>query len=603
MSQTPNPKPNTPTTSNQIPRDEVDRDDGKLVLIEELAKALKKGDQLQSEIVLRIAKQQIDQNEIERLIKGLSENVEREEAMKKRIEDELFEAFLRMEIEVKQRVLEKTKRELEILRGDLRDVRRRRGGGGDGSGREIEANGKGAEEESIGGEVGCHGHHGHDDEKSDVISAVTASSGENHVDKRRRKLNGSSRGDGSGISKEERNARCARLCAAEALHGFQEAYFGAPEQIGGQRTRTSIGRELAEGMRIFTEYSSLAQIGDIKWAPDQTLLEQAGAFSRLPIITWMDFDRSSERIALSSLAKQIKIYDFSQVSEMRRNSDEDADAGAARQISIYCPLQAMRSTGKLNCLKWNPAARQLLLTSDRDGVVGLWNVDRGTVVSEFDEHDGSVWCVDFHEQQPSLFASVGNDSKVKIWDVNSLQSTITIPGTAPVCSVKFHPDKINIAFGGVDQHVYYYDLRNPAQPLRVMKCGSRVSYVNFLTSNELAAGVLNSTVCVWNLEQTRMKQELRGHKNTQFFVGRAVTSDYIATGSEDNTLFVHYKGVACPVAKYTFPASDLLTGQDNEERVDSGYVPAVAWSKKLPTTLVASDTGNPTRIHILQLRK
>lgn len=57
--------------------------------------------------------------------------------------------------------------------------------------------------------------------------------------------------------------------------------------------------------------------------------------------------------------------------------------------------------------------RPWVLTSLHSGLVQLWDYRVGTLIDKFDEHDGPVRGVDFHNQQP-LFVSGGDDYKIKV---------------------------------------------------------------------------------------------------------------------------------------------------------------------------------------------
>jgi WD40 repeat protein len=158
--------------------------------------------------------------------------------------------------------------------------------------------------------------------------------------------------------------------------------------------------------------------------------------------------------------------------------------------------------------------------------------------------------------------------------------------------------------GSADHHIHYYDLRNISQPLYVFS-GHRkaVSYVKFLSSNELASASTDSTLRLWDVKdnlavsydgtfQERKYSPLnkavvsllsmemclhlcctifhfspwrfdlepistnfqismillffqlrtfRGHTNEKNFVGLTVNSEYIACGSETNEVFVYHR--------------------------------------------------------------
>lgn len=55
--------------------------------------------------------------------------------------------------------------------------------------------------------------------------------------------------------------------------------------------------------------------------------------------------------------------------------------------------------------------------------------------------------------------------------------------------------------GSADHHIHYYDLRNPCHPVSVFSGHNKaVSYVKFLSSNELASASTDSTLRLWDVK-------------------------------------------------------------------------------------------------------
>uniref|UniRef100_A0A2C9L6T8 Uncharacterized protein n=1 Tax=Biomphalaria glabrata TaxID=6526 RepID=A0A2C9L6T8_BIOGL len=57
--------------------------------------------------------------------------------------------------------------------------------------------------------------------------------------------------------------------------------------------------------------------------------------------------------------------------------------------------------------------RPWALASLHNGVIQLWDYRMCTLIDKFDEHDGPVRGINFHQQQP-LFVSGGDDYKIKV---------------------------------------------------------------------------------------------------------------------------------------------------------------------------------------------
>ena len=106
----------------------------------------------------------------------------------------------------------------------------------------------------------------------------------------------------------------------------------------------------------------------------------------------------------------------------------------------------------------------------------------------------------------------------------------------------------HIAFGSADHCVHYYDIRKADRALQIYKGHKKaVSYVKFLDSTTLVSASTDSQLKLWKCGSGNSSSSpnfsFSGHQNEKNFVGLATDGDYIACGSEDNSLYVYYKGL------------------------------------------------------------
>ena len=146
-----------------------------------------------------------------------------------------------------------------------------------------------------------------------------------------------------------------------------------------------------------------------------------------------------------------------------------------------------------------------------------------------------------------------------------------------MCCVKFSPSSsYHLAYGSADHCVHYYDLRNAKSPLALFR-GHRkaVSYVKFLDADTLVSASTDSQLKLWNLKNPKagcirsfqvgrvfltkvttclpascLSLLAQGHVNEKNFVGLATDGDYVTCGSENNALFVYYKGFSSPLFSF-----------------------------------------------------
>lgn len=153
-----------------------------------------------------------------------------------------------------------------------------------------------------------------------------------------------------------------------------------------------------------------------------------------------------------------------------------------------------------------------------------------------------------------MLASGSDDARVKLWSTNVHHSVASLEAKANVCCVKFNPSSsYHLAYGSADHCVHYYDLRNAKSPLALFR-GHRkaVSYVKFLDSSTIVSASTDSQLKMWDLQDKKggCVRSFQGHINEKNFVGLATDGDYITCGSENNALFVYYKGFSSPLFSF-----------------------------------------------------
>ncbi|XP_068668126.1 E3 ubiquitin-protein ligase COP1 isoform X1 [Aristolochia californica] len=320
-------------------------------------------------------------------------------------------------------------------------------------------------------------------------------------------------------------------------------------------------------LTTFTRYSRLRVIAELR---------HGDLFHSANIVSSIEFDRDDELFATAGVSRRIKVFEFSTVV------NEPAD--------VHLPVVEMQTRSKLSCLSWNKSIKNHIASSDYEGIVTVWDVSTRQSVMEYDEHEKRAWSVDFSPTDPSLLVSGSDDCKVKIWCTKQEASVLNIDMKANICCVKYNPgSSIYVAVGSADHHIHYYDLRNTSAPVHIFS-GHRkaVSYVKFLSSNELASASTDSTLRLWDVKEHCPVRTYRGHTNEKNFVGLTVNNEYIACGSETNEVFVYHKAISKPAAWHKFGCSDM---DDTDDDAGSYFISAVCWKRDSPTILTANSQG------------
>uniref|UniRef100_UPI00358F7B84 E3 ubiquitin-protein ligase COP1 isoform X1 n=2 Tax=Myxine glutinosa TaxID=7769 RepID=UPI00358F7B84 len=337
--------------------------------------------------------------------------------------------------------------------------------------------------------------------------------------------------------------------------------------------------EFQECLAKFTRYSSVHPLATLSYASD--------IYNGSSIVSSIEFDRDCDYFAIAGVTKKIKVFDYGIVIR---------DA-----VDIHYPVNEMTCNSKISCISWSSYHKGLLASSDYEGTVILWDGVTGERTKVFQEHEKRCWSVDFNIMDPKLLASGSDDAKVKLWSTNLDNSVGSIEAKANVCCVKFSPlSRYHLAFGCADHCVHYYDLRNTKQPVMVFK-GHRkaVSYAKFVCGEEIVSASTDSQLKLWNVNKPHCLRSFKGHINEKNFVGLASNGDYIACGSENNSLYVYYKGLSKMLLTYKFDTVKSVLEKDKKEDDGSEFVSAVCW-RVLPdgesNVLVAANSQGTIKV-------
>lgn len=353
-----------------------------------------------------------------------------------------------------------------------------------------------------------------------------------------------------------------------------------------------------ENLVQFSKYNTLRPLATMHYSSD--------LHNNSTIVSTIVFDKDNEFFAIGGVTRRIKIFDY--VAVVRDSVD------------IHYPNVEMMSQSKISCIAWNSYHKNVMASSDYEGAVNLWDVQSGTRTKCFHEHEKRCWSVDFNDVNSRLIASGSDDSRVKLWSTNDDHSIATLEAKANVCCVKFNPkSSYHLAFGSADHDVHYYDLRNLNKALCIFKGHKKaVSYVKFLNTNEIISASTDSQLKLWNVNAAPYSlRSFVGHVNEKNFVGLATDGDYIACGSEDNSLYIYYKGLSKQLFNFRIDsppgmitrssggnsagpsAGGAGTITDSDRYTDlNDFVSAVCWRKQCNVVLAANSRG---LIKILEL--
>nr|XP_046489304.1 E3 ubiquitin-protein ligase COP1-like isoform X1 [Neodiprion pinetum]XP_046489305.1 E3 ubiquitin-protein ligase COP1-like isoform X1 [Neodiprion pinetum] len=322
----------------------------------------------------------------------------------------------------------------------------------------------------------------------------------------------------------------------------------------------------------FLRYNSLRTLATLNYSSD--------VFNSSTIVSSIEFDKDNEFFAIAGVTKRIKVFDYGVVV---RDS-----------VDIHYPCAEMICSSKISCVSWNSYHKGMLASADYEGTVTVWDTITGQRTKVFQEHEKRCWSVDFNDVDTRLIASGSDDARVKLWSLNSDHSVASLEAKANICSVKFNPESsCHLAFGSADHCVHYYDLRNLKEAICVFK-GHRkaVSYVKFINKEEIVSASTDSQLKMWNINSPHCVRTFVGHVNEKNFIGLATDGEYVACGSENNALYIYYKGLTKQLFSNKFNAAkSVLEMQEKKEEELNEFVSAVCWRQRSNVLVAANSQG------------
>ena len=130
----------------------------------------------------------------------------------------------------------------------------------------------------------------------------------------------------------------------------------------------------------------------------------------------------------------------------------------------------------------------------------------GTLIDRFEEHDGPVRTVDFHKTQP-MFASGGDDYKIKVWSYQSRKCLFTLSGHLDyVRTVFFHHELPWIISSSDDQTIRIWNWQNRTLICTMTGHNHYTMCAQFHPKEDLVVSAsLDQSVRVWDISGLRKK--------------------------------------------------------------------------------------------------
>lgn len=210
----------------------------------------------------------------------------------------------------------------------------------------------------------------------------------------------------------------------------------------------------------------------------------------------------------------------------------------AKEVPIRVSRELNSHTGYLSCCRF--LNDRQIVTSSGDMTCILWDIEAGSKVTEFSDHNGDVMSLSINPNDKNTFVSGACDATAKLWDMRTGKCTQTFAGhDSDINAVHFFPNGNAFGTGSDDASCRLFDIRADRELMKYthdsILCG--ITSVAFSVSGRyFFAGYDDFNCNVWDTLKGERVFTLQGHDNRVSCLGVSSNGMALCTGSWDSLL-------------------------------------------------------------------
>jgi guanine nucleotide-binding protein G(I)/G(S)/G(T) subunit beta-1 len=232
------------------------------------------------------------------------------------------------------------------------------------------------------------------------------------------------------------------------------------------------------------------------------------------------FSGSGKKVACGGLDNICSIYNL---------ESKEQPIKVARELAAH--------TGYLSCCRF--VDDEKIVTSSGDMTCMLWDVDSGSQVTQYSDHNGDVMSISVSNDS-KRFVSGACDATAKMWDLQQPLCRQTFSGhESDINAVHFFPSGEAFGTGSDDASCRLFDIRSYTEMMQYthdkILCG--ITSVAFSISGRFFfAGYDDFNCYVWDTLTGKQVGVLAGHDNRVSCLGVSADGMALCTGSWDSFL-------------------------------------------------------------------
>lgn len=205
---------------------------------------------------------------------------------------------------------------------------------------------------------------------------------------------------------------------------------------------------------------------------------------------------------------------------------------------------------------------RLLATASMDGIIRIWDVGRGLLLTTITGHSALIEHLEFDPIDSNILLTASHDGTARLWDIDGILTAV-LPHEHPPTFAVFSPDSVFLLTGGGDTKLRLWDIATERE-VAELDAGEIVNSATFSPDgSRIATASLTGRVLIWDVAHRREIARLQ-YPNGLFQVQFSPKGDLLAATSIDDTARLRNAATGAEVATIQTRGRQVVFNRDGD---------------------------------------